>query len=154
MSSRHESPHTSSDNEFDTLNITSNAPLSSVPNAFGRIMAASMEALLPSDDATIPVARLRDTCYRPEPVYNRNYNPYTMPPKDLSIEYSPYANGEPLFYDRAIITARLPPRHVITGSRKRLRRAWVWKIGYHLTNQSKASNNGVWACKLCKCFFL
>lgn len=153
MSSRHESLNPTSNDEFDTLDTASNTPSSLVPNAFGRMMAASMEALNPSDDATIPITRLRDTCYRPEPVYNINYNPHHAPPRDLNPEYSPYSNGEPLFDDRPIITARLPPRHVVTGAQRRPRRAWVWKVGYHITNQAKSSHNAVWACKYCKCIF-
>ena len=125
IETRYERPHHLSDDEFDTLDTTSITPSSSVPNAFGRMMAALIEALNPLDDASILVTRLRDTCYRLEPVYNKNYNPYLTPPRDLDLEYLPYVNGEPLFNNRLIIITRLLSRHVITRAQRRPRRAWV-----------------------------
>jgi len=68
----------------------------------------------------------RDQYNRPVLTYNQNYNPYEPPPEDRRPNYSPYAPGEPLFNDRAVIIARLPKKHVITGTTKRKRIAWVW----------------------------
>ena len=44
MEPRYESPHHLSDGEFDTPDTTSITPSSSVPNAFGRMMAGGLSA--------------------------------------------------------------------------------------------------------------
>jgi hypothetical protein len=61
--------------------------LLSVPNAFNRIM----------DKGKGPFLVLRDSCSRPIPIYNSNYNLYAIPNKDIPGGYSPYIYKEPLF---------------------------------------------------------
>lgn len=92
---------------------------------------------------------VRDRCNRLVPTYNRNYNPYEPPPEDRRPDYSPYTSGEPLYDDRPIIIIRLPRKHVIAGASKRKRTAWVWQLGYALTDTSKKDEPTIWACKLC-----
>jgi len=97
---------------------------------------------------------LRDRCRRPEPIYNYNYNPFAPPPEDRRPDYSPYIVGEPLHDDREVILARLPKKYVLEGSTKRKKTAWVWKLGYALTDTSKANGPPIWACKFCMLFFI
>jgi hypothetical protein len=106
MSLRHKTPIDLSDDTFD-LRGASSAPLSTgLLNAFGRMMAALVIATVASEHKAL--TRQRDTCRRPEPTYNNKYNPFIAPPADLDPRYSPYANREPLYDDRLIITTRLP----------------------------------------------
>jgi hypothetical protein len=51
------------------------------------------------------LAVLRDTCSRPEPIYNEYYDPYKPPPADLPARYTPYEPGQPLWDDRALVLA-------------------------------------------------
>jgi hypothetical protein len=94
----------------------------------------------------------RDTCKRPEPIYNANYNPYEKPPKDQPGGYSPYVYGEPLWDDRPVIVARLPRGYTIAGPAKKKRTQWVWNLGYALAKAVPPSQKPVtfWACKHCK----
>ena len=145
MSSRHGSPI---DLSNDDAREASSAPsTSTLPSAFGRMMAASSGISTPTAPETPTL--LRDRCRRPVPIYNERYNPFQAPPADLDPEYSPYKNGEPLHDDRPILTARIPRRHVLANAPKRPRSKWVWELGYSLDDVSKAGNQGVWACKLC-----
>ncbi len=124
---------------------TSAAPSgSSLPNAFGRMMAGKG----PAQEVLI-----RDKCKRPEPEYNTNYNPYEQPRKDLHGGYSPYVFGEPLWDDRAIVVARLPKNFTIAGPSKRPRTQWVWRLGYAFTDNKKQNDPKpptFWACKHCE----
>jgi hypothetical protein len=95
------------------------------------------------------VSGRRDRCKRLEPIYNTKYDPYKVPSADLPDDYSLYANNEPLHDDRPIIISRIPSKHILSGASKRPRTNWTWQLGYNLTNTSKTSNQGVWACKLC-----
>lgn len=114
---------------------------SSIPNAFGRIM--------PGEKGRDPI--LRDTCIRPMPQYNTNYNPYAMPREDLPAGYSPYVFKEPLYDDRPIIVNELPKNCVVAPPAKRTRSAWVWRLGYAITDSSSARKPVLmWHCKLCK----
>jgi hypothetical protein len=137
MSSRAESP-------LDTTSQASAVPSrSTLPNAFGQIMQSQQ-----STRRSTPIVQ-RDRCQRPLVVYNYNYDLFSAPPVDLPQGYSPYVFGEPLFDDREVLLARLPARHTIAAPGKRPRTTWVWKLGYALTNHSKAGNPTFWACKLC-----
>jgi hypothetical protein len=67
---------------------TSAAPFrSSLPNAFGRMMAGK---------GKVQEVIHRDTCKRSEPIYNSNYNPYEKPPDGQSEGYPLYVYREPL----------------------------------------------------------
>jgi hypothetical protein len=68
---------------------------------------------------------LRDTCLRPIPKYNMNYNPYTTLSEDLLNRYSPYIFKEPLYDDRLIIVNELPKNCIVASLPKRPRIAWV-----------------------------
>ena len=69
------------------LTSTTTAQLLTLPNAFGRIIEKEKG----------PPIVLRNTCLRPIPEYNTNYNPYIIPRKDLPSRYSPYVFKKPLF---------------------------------------------------------
>ena len=62
----------------------------SLPSAFNRMMNSNRST------KDVP---LRDKCYRPEPTYNSNYNPYEKPRSDLPGGYTPYVFPEPLWDD-------------------------------------------------------
>jgi hypothetical protein len=98
-----------------------------LPNAFGRMMSSSQPA-----QAIV----VKDKCDRPTPTYNHNYNPNEPPRDDLPKGYSPYVYGEPLYDDRPAIISRLPSRHTLAGSGKRLRTQWVWNLSYALDDNS------------------
>src|ERR1700733_7790412 len=116
---------------------------SSLPNAFGRMMT-SREAIQATQNSL-----RRDRCKRPTPIYNSNYNPFESPSGDVPPAYSPYVFGEPLFDDREVVIARLPKHHTVAPPAKKPRTAWVWKLGYALTDHSKPSKPTIWACKHC-----
>jgi hypothetical protein len=142
MSSRHETPISTSDDAMETRE-TSSAPSTSIlPSAFSRIMGVS------STSSSQPLKR--DKCNRPAIVYNKKYDLHKAPPEDLDSKYSPYAIGEPLHDDRPILTARIPRYHIVHIS-KRPRTQWSWQLGYSLEDTRRTANKAVWACKLCKC---
>jgi hypothetical protein len=89
---------------------------SSLPNAFGRMMAGKPK---------VQEVIRRDRCTRLEPTYNVNYNPFEKPPKDLPRGYSPYVFGEPLWDDRPVVVARLPSGYSIARPSKKKRTTWV-----------------------------
>lgn len=93
----------------------------------------------------------RDKCTRPASwnQYNHNYDPYNPPNDTLPAGYTPYVSEEPLFDDRPALTTRIPKHHTLSGSSKRPRTAWTWKLGYAFNNSSKGDTSLVWACKLC-----
>jgi hypothetical protein len=98
-----------------------------------------------------PLAVLRNTCLRPVPEYNRNYNPYVVPREDLPGGYSPYVFKEPLFDDRPAIVTQLPKKCVLAPPAKRVRTSWVWPLGYVLNDSSRPQKPVLmWHCKLCK----
>jgi hypothetical protein len=97
---------------------------------------------------------VRDRCRRPSPTYNFNYNPYEPPSDDLPMGYSPYVFREPLYDDREVIVSRLPQQHTLCSAQKRRRTQWVWKVGYALTDESRAEKPTIWACKRCKFFLI
>lgn len=109
MSSRASSPLEILPNTPPTSTIDSQT---SLPNAFGRIMAGTQSA--------VPKV-VKDKCNRPTPTYNYNYNPDKVPRDNRPKGYSPYAFREPLYDDRLVITSRLPPRHTVAGAVKRPR---------------------------------
>ena len=111
---------------------------STLLNSFGRMM---------QEPPDIPD---RDQCRRPHPTYNFNYNPHKPPCDDLPEGYSPYVYGETLYDDREVIKSRLPHKHTLCAASKRQRTAWVWKVGYALTDHSKAGKPIIWAYKLYK----
>jgi hypothetical protein len=126
----------------DTASQASKAPsasTSTLTNPFGRMMASSTSQPTPK----------RDRCSRLTPTYNEFYDPEQPPPADLPKDYSPYANGQPLWDDRPVLIANLPKYHILEGATKRARTAWVWKLGYALIDNSKPSKPSYWACKLC-----
>jgi hypothetical protein len=117
------------------------AQSSSLPNAFGRMM----------DKEKGPPAVLRDSCLRPTPEYNANYNPYVVPREDLPGGYSPYVFKEPLFDDRPVIVAQLPRKCALAPPAKRARTSWVWPLGYAIIDSSRPQKPVLmWHCKLCK----
>jgi hypothetical protein len=63
---------------------------------------------------------LRDTCLRPTPKYNTNYNLYATLSKDLPNRYSPYIFKEPLYNDQPVIVNELPKNCVVAPLLKRL----------------------------------
>jgi hypothetical protein len=85
----------------------------------------------------------RDACNRPTPVYNHNYNLKRPPRKDLPGGYTPYVFNEPLFDDREVQISRLPKHYIVASEGKRSRTAWVWKLGYALTDTKKVKNKTV-----------
>jgi hypothetical protein len=97
MSSRYKSPLNLSNNPFNTTREASFAPLNStLPNAFSRMIATSLIAIVGEEDTLLLVPRLRDTCERPEPTYNKRYNLFKTPPTSLDPQYSLYISREPL----------------------------------------------------------
>ena len=113
---------------------------SALPNAFGRMMGPA---------PVVQSTAKRDRCNRPQPEYNNNYNSYEKLRDDLRPDYSPFEFGEPLFDDRPIIIARLPRLHTAASASKKPRTAWVWKLGYALTDNSKSNKPTIWAFKHC-----
>lgn len=139
MASRSATPIVSEDIQSGGSIATSG---SSLPSAFSRMMAPQ------------PVVQSlvqRDKFARPIPRYNENYDPFRPANPDIPKTYSPYDYGEPLFDDREALVARLPIQHTLAAPPKKPRTAWVWKIGYALTDNGKNSKPTIWACKLCKC---
>jgi hypothetical protein len=127
-----------------STSATATSQSSSLPNAFGRLMDKGK-----GRDRGDPV--LRDTCLRPAPEYNTNYNLYAIPSKDLPNGYSPYAFKEPLFDDRPVSINQLPKNCAIALPAKKGRRSWVWLLGYAITNLSRPSKPILmWHYKLCK----
>ena len=123
------------------LTSTTTSQLLSVPNAFNRIM----------DKGKGPSLVLRDTCSRPTPAYNSNYNLYAIPCEDIPGGYSPYIFKEPLYDDRLVVVTQLPKHCVLTPSLKRPRMSWVWALGYAITDSSGPKNSILmWYCKLYK----
>ncbi len=117
MSSRYETPIDLTDDALDNTRESLIIPSSTgLPNAFGRIIAASITAIASSFHEAL--VRQRDTCQRPEPTYNDNYNPFKAPLANLDPRYSPYTNREPLYNNRLIITLRIPRGHVLTIRRR------------------------------------
>jgi hypothetical protein len=137
MPSRHSTPLENDTMASQASSITSGSTL---PNAFSRMMGPA---------PVIQSAAKRDSCARPTPQYNHNYNPYKKPSNDLQCDYSPYVYGEPLYDDRPIIVARLPRHHTKAGATKKPRTSWVWALGYTLTDNQKAGRPTIWACKNC-----
>jgi hypothetical protein len=138
MSSRATTPAESSNSRSGTSLAPS---ANTVTSVFGRMMNAAP----PQTGFSA-----RDRCFRLTPIYNNNYDPNRAPPTDQHIGYSPYVYGEPLYDDRAVVVARLPARWTIAPPTKRPRTSWVWKLGYALLNNTKASSPTLmWACKLC-----
>ncbi len=128
MSSRYKSPLNVSDDDAPrALSITPSITLltSTLPSAFRRMMATSVGNTPASKDALPSTIQLRDTCDRPKPSYNNNYNPFYASPNDLDPQYSLYENGEPLQDDRPVVVSRLLPKHILAGAAKRPRTAWV-----------------------------
>ncbi|PMD13219.1 hypothetical protein NA56DRAFT_712254 [Hyaloscypha hepaticicola] len=101
--------------------------LQSVPNAFSRIM----------DKGKGHSLVLRDSCSRPMPAYNSNYNLYAIPNEDTPGGYSPYVFKEPLFDDRPIVVNKLPKNCILAPPLKRPRTSWVWPLGYAIPNSSR-----------------
>jgi hypothetical protein len=89
---------------------------SSLPNAFGRMMAGKPK---------VQEVIRRDRCTRLEPIYNVNYNPFKKPPKDLPRGYSLYVFGEPLWDDRPVVVTRLSSGYSIARLSKKKRTTWV-----------------------------
>ena len=129
------SPEPSSRSTRST-SITTTSQLS-IPNAFGYMKGRD------------PI--LRDTCIRPIPQYNTNYNPYAIPRKDLPAGYSPYIFKEPLYDNRPVIVNELPKNCILAPPPKRPRTSWVWPLGYAITDLSGPKNSILmWYCKLYK----
>jgi hypothetical protein len=141
MSSRHSTPP---ENDTIASQASSIASGSTLPNAFSRMMGAA---------PVVQSTAKRDRCARPPPQYNHNYNPFEKPSDDIRSGYSPYVYGEPLYDDRAIIVARLPRYYTAAPAAKKPRTSWVWNLGYALTDNQKAGNPTIWACKLCTFMF-
>jgi hypothetical protein len=98
-----------------------------------------------------PSLVLRDSCSRPTPAYNSNYNPYAIPNEDTPGGYSPYVYKEPLFDDRPVVINELPKNCILAPPPKRPRTSWVWPLGYAITDSSRSRNPILmWHCKLCK----
>ena len=68
---------------------------------------------------------IRDLCSRPTPIYNDFYNPYDPENTQRPSDYSPYANGQPLFDDRPVVVSNLLKRKTLALTTKRNRTAWV-----------------------------
>jgi len=119
---------------------TTRSQSTSIPNAFNRLMGKQN----PNP------GELRDTCLRPTPVYNEDYNPYVVPRKDLPTQYNPYAFKQPLYDDRPGIVAHLPLNCTLAPPTKRPRTSWVWRVGYAINDSSKSQKTILmWHCKLC-----
>lgn len=115
-------------------------------NPFNSMMGASSSSQEPPP---ISQTTKRDRCRRPEPIYNEFYNPRIVSDVELPVNYSPYANGQPLFDDRPVVIANLPRYHLISDAAKRPNQNWVWQLGYAL-HDSRKKGSRIWACKLCK----
>jgi hypothetical protein len=137
MGSRSSSPL-----ELDSITSQASATTSGTP--LPDVLARMMAPIRPATSTL-----MRDRCKRLEPTYNNKYDPNRPPPGDISIKYSPYVYGEPLYDDRAIIVANLPQQHTVAGAAKRQRTSWVWNLGYALIANSKPNKPLMWACKLC-----
>ncbi len=87
MASHPDTPIDLTSEALGTRSVSAVPSGSSLPSAFSRMMDPNR----PLQDV-----RLRDKCYRPEPTYNTNYNPYEKPRTDLPGGYTPYVFPEPL----------------------------------------------------------
>jgi len=96
------------------------------------------------------LVQLRDKCKRPTPQYNTKYDPYKPLNTKNSIEYSPYANGEPLFDDRPLNTTHLPRGYSLAPAPKKARSSWLSQVGYALVKQQWSTTQNMWCCKHCK----
>jgi hypothetical protein len=143
MASRQSTPIDLASEASGTRSVSAVPSGLSLPNAFGRMMAPN---------GPIQSVINRDKCNRPTPKYNANYNPNTKPPEGLSGGYSPYVYGEPLWDDRPVIVERLPKHFTVAPPPKKARTAWVWNLGYALSNNKKPNQKPptFWACKHCK----
>ena len=96
---------------------TSPTPLgSSLPNAFGRIIASG---------GVVQAAVQRDRCSRLVPKYNEYYDLYQPAKSGLPISYTPYDHREPLFNNRSAIVANLPRNYTLAPPSKKPRKQWV-----------------------------
>jgi len=130
------------DDQFDTSNTLVESAINKT-NTFSRMMGGQPPVADPI---------VKDKCKRPIPTYNTNYNPDKLPPMGLSPAYSPYVFGEPLFDDRPLNIDRLPRRHTLVGSTKKPLTSWVWKLGYHIADNSAKTKRYLWVCKHCKLY--
>jgi len=142
--SRHTSPIVV---ERATSEASTSQSAASVPSIFGRMMAGSN-----AEGSSVPVAltTLRDTCQRPLPIYNEFYDPYKPEKDDLPLDYSPFANGQPLFDDREVDLRKLPTGKTLAPALKKPSRSWVWELGYRLVQLAHPKKHQFWLCKRCK----
>lgn len=122
-------------------------PADSTASIFGRMMSGT-SVLATSESAGLTV--LRDRCKRPPRLYNDFYDPFHPERDDLPSDYSPYANGQPLFDDRAIDLSKIPRGKSLAPANKKPRRSWVWELGYTLIDLTHPKRPQFWACKGCK----
>jgi hypothetical protein len=79
--------------------------------------------------SVVQLTAYRDKCKRPSLLYN-NYDLYKLANSNLSVRYTLYAFGEPLFNNKEAIVARFLPNYVLAGLFKKPRTSWVWKVSY------------------------
>lgn len=128
--------------DVESCTLSAAPSIAPIPSAFSKLMAGGIVQNLVK----------KDTCSRPTPTYNENYNPFEPLALIPAADYSPYANGEPLFDDRLPILSRFPTKHTLAGASKRGKQSWVWHIGYALLDHTKPKTPTIWACKLCRVF--
>ena len=87
-----------------------------------------------------PSLVLRDSCSRPIPVYNSNYNLYAIPNENTPGGYSPYVYKELLFDDWPVVINELSKNCILAPPPKRSRILWVWPLGYIITDSSRSRN--------------
>ena len=92
------------------LTSITTSQLLSVPNTFNHII----------DKGKSPSLVLRDTYLYPTPVYNSNYNLYTILYKNIPGKYSPYIFKELLYNNRPIIIIQLSKYYILAPLLKRL----------------------------------
>lgn len=139
-----------SSNDYFSVNDTEGSP---APSAASTTLSMASRSVFSSmmQPKLAPKPFNHDKCTRPASwsQYNHNYDPYNPPNDILPASYTPYVFGEPLFNDCPALTTRIPKHHALSGSSKRPRTAWTWKLGYAFNNSSKGDTSLVWACKLC-----
>lgn len=142
--SRHTTPIDIDDSASQASRAPSTSSSTVIINPFAQMMAPM--APEPQPDTFV----LKDSCHRPTPIYNDSYNPYRPTRDDLSADYSPYANREPLFDDRPVVVVNLPKGMVLSPAAKKLRVSWIWQLGYSLSLSGNTKKDRFWCCKLCK----
>ena len=93
---------------IQSISITRSQSMS-VPNTFNRLIGKQN----PNP------GELHNTCLYPMPVYNKDYNLYIIPCKNLPTQYNPYTFKQPLYNNRPGIITYLLLNYILAPLMKR-----------------------------------